>query len=34
MHEIYFGKIKDDYSINENTINERKNTDIGTGVQM
>ena len=34
MHEIYFEKIKDDYIMNENTINERKKTDIGTGVQM
>ena len=31
---IYFGKIKDDFSMNENTINERKKTGIGTGVQM
>ena len=34
MHEIFFGKIKDDFSMNENTINERKKTDIGMGVQM
>ena len=32
MHDIYFGKIKDDFSMNENIINERKKSDIGMGV--
>ena len=34
VHEIEFEKIRNDFTMNKNTINERKKTNTGTGVQM